>query len=313
MKLKNWLKSFLSGAAMGIASAIPGVSGGTIAVITGVFKTIINAVNSLFKKFWQSVLILLPIVLGMIVAIIPCFLIFDKAFESFVFGLVTIFAGLVIGSFPGILDEVKGVKPRKSYIIIAIVSGLIALGLGISSILLKDSVDVSALIKEPEWWFYLITIPVGFLAAFSLVVPGISGSMLLLVLGFYNPLVDSISELLSFEFTHLWQIISVLGAFAVGLIIGFFVVTKLMGYLLNKHHDICFYSIIGFIIGSTVALYLNKDIYSYYLVWGGTTVDGIKHLLQWYIEVPVGILLGVISSFGAYLLVKKSRTQKQTN
>ena len=311
MKIKNWLKKFLSGAAMGVATSIPGVSGGTIAVITGVFETIIGAINNLFKHFFKSLLTLLPIGIGMICAVIPCFLFFEKAFESFVFGLVTIFAGLVIGSFPGIVREVKDEPIKPKYIVVAVISGLIAIGLGVSSVLMKDTFDVGTLIKNPTWWFYLILIPVGFLASFSLIVPGISGSMLLLVLGFYNPLVEAINTILKLDFTHGIQIITVLGTFAVGLIVGFFVVSKFMGFLLNKHHTISFYSIIGFIIGSTIILYFNKDVFQYYLVWAGQSIEEISPWLPWYIEVPVGVILGTAAAFGSYQIVKRSNKPKE--
>ena len=113
MKIKNWLKSFLAGAAMGVASAIPGVSGGTIAVIVGIYQKLIDAINNLFKKFVSSFLTLLPIGLGVICAMVPCLLLFDLALEGFVFGIVSLFAGFIIGSFPDIVKEVSDEKPTK--------------------------------------------------------------------------------------------------------------------------------------------------------------------------------------------------------
>ena len=310
MKIKTWLKTFLSGMAMGVATAIPGVSGGTIAVITGVYQKLIDSVNNIFKNFIKSFLTLLPILLGLVCALIPCVLIFDKAFESFVFGLVSLFAGFIVGSFPGILDEVKHTKAKPSYIIVAVVSGLIALGLGVLSIVSNNLFNLDSQMVNPDWWFFLLAILFGVLASVALVVPGISGSMLMLVLGFYTPLINTISSVLKFEATNLWASLGVIGCFGVGVVVGFLLISKLMGFLLEKHHNITFYSIIGFIVGSTIALYINHDIYSYYLVWAGQTIDGVSPLLAWYIEVPIAIILLVLGAIGSYALVKFSRKTK---
>lgn len=298
---------------MGVASAIPGVSGGTIAVITGIYKKLINAVNNIFKHFVSSFLTLLPIFLGVVFAIIPCVLIFDKAFEGFVFGLVSLFAGFIIGSFPGILDEIKHTKPKVSFVVVSVISGLIALGLGIMSVTLSGVIDFSSQMSQPDVWFFFLALLFGVLASLALVVPGISGSMLLLVLGFYTPLIESLSALLKFEAINVWATLGVIGCFGAGIIIGFLLISKLMAYLLEKHHDITFYSIIGFIVGSTIALYFNSDIYNYYLVWGGKTIDEVNPFLPWFVELPIAIVLlcgGVVAS---YILVRYSRKSKLEN
>jgi putative membrane protein len=313
MKFKSWIKTFLAGMAMGVATAIPGVSGGTIAVITGIYQKLIEAVNNLFKQFVKSILTLLPILLGVIIAIIPCVLIFDKAFEGFVFGLVSLFAGLVIGSFPGILKEVKNKTVKPSYIFTAVITGIIALGLGVLSIVLNGTIDLSNMTLNPEWWFYLVVVIFGMLASVALIVPGISGSMLMLVIGFYKPLIELLSNLLKFESENILSSLGLVACFGVGVIIGFLLVSKLMGYLLNKHHDITFYAIIGFIVGSTIALYVNVDIYNYYLVWGGATIEGVSPYLAWYIEVPIAIVLFIGGIIGAYFLVRYSNTHKENN
>ena len=77
------------------------------------------------KKFGRSFAILLPILLGIIFAVIPCVWLFDRALEQFVFGIICIFAGFLIGSFPGVVDEIRKVKITKKYIILAILGGLV--------------------------------------------------------------------------------------------------------------------------------------------------------------------------------------------
>lgn len=311
MKFKSWLKSLLSGAAIGIASAIPGVSGGTVAVICKIYDTLINAISGLLKNFVKSVLTLIPILLGVILAFVPCMFLFDLAFEGFVFGIVSLFAGFIIGSFPGILDEVKGTKIQKKHIIVLVITGSIALGLGFASVFLSEKINISGQMANPQWWFYIICVLVGVVGAIALVVPGISGSMILLVLGFYKPTFELATNLIknvfSGNFDGFLQGFFVLLSIFVGILIGMFTVAKIMSFLLKKFRIITFYAIIGFIIGSTITLYFNYEIYSYYQVWS----TGAYVWMPAYVEIPIAAVLLVGGMFASYQLVKVGRKNKQ--
>ncbi len=305
MKTKEWFKTLLAGMGIGISSAIPGVSGGTIAVILKVYEKLLWAISNIFKEFKKAVIYLLPVLIGVVLALIPTIYLMDKALNGFLFGIVCLFAGFIIGSIPGITDEVKGEKPQRNHLIALIVSILVAIGLGVASVLAK--VDASALLVTPKWWVYIILIPVGFVASIALVVPGLSGSMLLLLLGFYKPLisstVDTVKECLGGNWSNFGQQIGILACFAVGVIIGFYLISKLMHFLLSKYRITTFYSIIGFVIGSTVALFFNFEIYEYYLVWASGTY--IKVPL--YIEIPIAVVLLVGGTIASYALVKYKR------
>ena len=303
--MKNWLKTFIAGIVIGIGGAVPGVSGGTIAVIFGVFNKIIWAVSNIFKHFKEAFKILLPTLIGLVIGFIPTFILMDKALYGFVFGVICIFAGFIIGSIPGIFDEVKDVKPTKKHYIILVISALVALGLGVASVVAKA--DVSYYLIDTPIWFYFVLIPVGVIASAALVVPGISGAMLLLLLGFYAPLVKYVKATLEMCLNGNWSdfghLLGLLGCLALGVLIGFYFISKLMHYLLNKYHDQTFYSIIGFVFGSIPALFFNFEIYEYYKNWasGGSGYTPI------YIEIPIGIVLLVGFTVLSYLLVKYKR------
>ena len=179
----KFLKRLLAGMGIGVGAAIPGVSGAAIAVIFRVYEDIIAAVNSFRKRFGYAIKVLIPILLGIVLAVIPCIYLFSLAFEYLMFVLICIFAGFLIGSFPSITDKVKGVKPNKLQIM------LISVAFG-------DKMNIMGLFQNinKNWWLYLVLIPVGALAAVALTVPGLSGSLILLVIGFYRPLVDSVRE-----------------------------------------------------------------------------------------------------------------------
>ena len=300
--MKDWLKRFLSGLGIGVGSALPGVSGGTIAVIFNVYEKLIWAISNLFKKFKEAIIILLPILIGVVIGIIPTIILMDKALEKFLFGVICIFAGFIIGSIPKITKEVKGVSPKFAHILAFVLAILITIGLGVASILSKN--DVSSHFINPEIWFYFVMIPVGLVSSIALAVPGISGGMVLILLGFYSPLIESTVDTakmcLKGDWSNFGIQIGLLGCFAIGVIVGFIIVSKLMNYLLNKYHDVTFFGILGFIIGSTVALFLNYDIWTYYLKWANNDPLPIKKE----IEIPVGIALLIISMVASYLLTR---------
>ncbi len=303
MNVKEWFKTLLAGMGIGLGSAIPGVSGGTIAVILKVYEKILWAISNIFKQFKRAIIYLFPVLLGVVLAVIPTLYLMEKALNGFLFGVVCLFAGFIIGSIPGITDEVKGQPIKKGYIIALIISLLVAIGLGVASVLIKA--DVSALMVNPEWWVYIILIPVGLVASVALVVPGLSGSMILLLLGFYKPLVtttvDTAKECLQGNWSNFGQQVGVLMCFAVGVIVGFYLISRLMHYLLANYRLVTFYAIIGFVIGSTAALFFNYEIYAYYYAWAPS---------KYVYELPIAAVLLIGGCILSYLLVRYSRKHK---
>lgn len=313
MKAKDWLKSLLAGMAIGLGTAIPGVSGGTVAVILKVYEKIVWAISNIFKEFKKAIIYLGPVLLGLIVAIIPTIYLMDKALDGFLFAVICLFAGFILGSIPGITDEVKSKPVKKSCIIVLIISALIAIGLGVGSVLARF--DLSQYFDHAPVWLYIVMVPVGFIASIALVVPGISGGMLLLLLGFYKPLINTAvsaaKNLFSGNWAPLGSQIGLLACLLVGILAGFFLISKLMNYLINKYHLITFYSIIGFVCGSVVALFFNYEIYAYYLKWATGEVGEKAPYLAYYIEIPIGVVLLIGAIIGSYLLVRYKRRQDE--
>lgn len=311
--MKTFLKRLVSGIAIGIGAAVPGISGGTIAIILDVYESIISAVSNIFKKFKESIIVLIPILIGVIAAIIPCIILFDKLFEGMLFIMICIFAGLMIGSMPKVFDEVKGTKITKNGIFAFIICLLIALGIGIGSVFLGGKINLDSHFASPEWWFYLVMIPVGIIGSFALVIPGISGSMLLLILGFYSPLINVVSDLFKGKSTNPGSVIGLVACFAVGVVIGFYLTSKVMKYLLNRYKLTTMWGIIGFIIGSIAVLFFNSTIYAYYQKMAGNIpVGGVIPWMPWYVEVPVGIVLLILFAALAYFSIRYFKKKLET-
>ena len=312
MKVKAFFKRFFAGMGIGCGAAIPGVSGAAIAVIFKVYEEIIDAVNNARKRFGYALKVLIPILVGIICAVIPCIILFSYAFEHFLFILIAVFAGFLIGSFPGITDEVKGVKPNKKQIMIIVIGALFVILLGVLSIVLGDLFNLHEVFAETPWWLYLVLIPVGAVAAVALTVPGLSGSLILLIIGFYRPLVDFAKawgkELAKGNFNNFGKLCGVIGCFAIGCLIGVVLVSKIMTVLLRKSHDSTFFGIIGFILGSVVVLFLNYETFNYYKCWAGVSYSGILNpSLSMWLELLIAFILLALAAFGSYQLVRVQR------
>ena len=309
----KFIKRLLAGMAIGVGAAIPGVSGAAIAVIFHVYEEIIGAVNKIRKHFGYSIKVLIPILLGVVLALIPCIYLFSLAFEHMMFVLLSTFAGFLLGSLPSITDEVKDHKPTRKQLIIIGCAILFVAALGIASVFLGPNIDMNTQFDKMPVWLYFVLIPVGALAAVALTIPGMSGSLILLVIGFYRPLIDHTrswgKELLQGNFSHTGMLLGMLLTFALGCLFGIVLVSKVMTYLLKKDRISTFYGIIGFIIGSFFVLFFNYEIYNYYLYWGGVKVEGVKidPVLPMMYEILIGIAALILTTFASYQMVKYQR------
>ena len=312
MKVKAWFKKFFAGMAIGTGAAIPGVSGAAIAVIFRVYEDIINAVNNFRKKFGWALSILVPILIGVLLAVAICIVLFHIAFSHFMFVLMCLFAGFLVGSFPGITDEVKGEKINKKAIILIVIGFIFVIVLGVLSVIAgANGFEVSGLFSKLPWWLYLVLIPIGAIAAVALTVPGLSGSLILLIIGFYRPLIDfaetSAKAILHGDASLILPLLGVVGCFAIGCLIGVVLVSKIMNVLLRKWRKETFYTIIGFIAGSVFVLFFNYEIFKYYQVWAGQAIAGIDQYMPMWLEMIVGLLVLGACAFGSYQLVRVQR------
>lgn len=276
MKVKEFFKSFGMGAGIGIAMIIPGVSGGTIAVLFNIYDKLIGAISDLRRDFKNSFFYLLPIILGALVGIAAMYFPLKYAIEYAPMPTILLFAGLMVGSFPKLCKDTykNGLKLTD---IIAFILPL-AFVVGICFIPALGQANLGA---DMPVWGYFVLILIGAVASCALVVPGVSGSLLLLVFGYYQPILDTVSALLT-SFGHS---LLVLALFAVGLIVGFFTIAKLMKFLLKKFPRGTGWAILGFVFGSIPAIFLTEEFTT-------APVDGV--------QIAIGAILclaGVIASY----------------
>lgn len=245
--LVEFLLNILRGAAIGMAFIIPGFSGGSVAAILGVYEKLVGSVTELFKHFKRSILFLLPIALGMVLGIAALFFPIQWGLKNFPIPTVTLFVGLSLGGLPSVTEKIGPTKNRTHLLAFllpcAAAASLVFLPIG-------KEVDLFSLNAGG----YLLLVLIGAVGACALVVPGISGSMLLLIFGYYTPLLDLISKNL-LRGLNVGTSVLVLALVFVGAVAGFFAISFLMKFLLKKFPRGTFVAILGFILGSVVAVY----------------------------------------------------------
>lgn len=301
-KMPVVLKDGLVGAGIGTAAIIPGISGATIALIFGSFKKIVNAAGKLFsKEFGKNFLILLPFGIGLIIAIAALIKPFQLAFEYCMFAIICLFASFIIGSLPGIVDNVRGEKPTKINIIILVISIIVAVSVGVLSIVFNLSNSIETMFAEGKWYLYVILFFIGIVSATGVTVPGFSASLLLLATGFYYPILNCVH----FDFikTNPGKFFGIIGIFFLGILVGFFLWSKLMSYLLDKHKKSTHYAVLGFILGFLVSIFANSQMTNYI----SEKTSQQNGMLLDIILTPIFVAIGITV---AYTIVRYSRKHK---
>lgn len=273
-KLKHFAVDTVKGVTLGISVAIPGLSAGTIAVAEKCYDTLIDSITGLKKNFKQSFLTLLPYVLGLIIGALAAFIGIQKGYEKAPFSITGAFAGLVLGSLPVVILELKKHQSKKEltiHILALVLCLLLAAGLGITTAL--TGFDLTSYMLQRVWWMYVLSLISGIVAAFACVVPGISGSMSMMVLGMYLPILNSFAtrsgDLSVFNGNQDTKFIVtgfvILFILLIGALIGLLLASKIMKNLLSNHRVSTFYAILGLIIGSVISMFINSNLYPKYI------------------------------------------------
>ena len=296
---KTWFISGLLGVLLGLGIIVPGISGGAIAIIFGLYAQLLYAVGNIFKDFKKCFNFLLPILLGMVIGLGAGFLLIKGLMEILPFSIIGLFAGLMCGAFPAITSEIKDEKLNTKQIILLIVGLIFPLLISTISIFggnLTYTSSGSTILSNPTWYFILLCIPIGYVVGITQVMPGLSATAILLMLGLFKILVDSVS--LTFWLANP-IVFLVYASLVVGFILGLTTFSKLLSKLLEKFKTTLFSLIIGLSIGSIISMLYNLDTYQIYLSWA---VSGI--VIQ---DLIIAIVLFIVGLISSYLLVIKER------
>lgn len=259
------IKLILKGVMMGVANIIPGVSGGTMAVSMGIYDKMIHAATHLVSEFKKSMKLLLPIALGMVIGIVVLARILEYMFAVIPFQTNLLFIGLIIGGLPAIAKKVKGKTIRLSHILVCLLFFAVVTGLAMIGEREGTAADLSFNIVNIVKLF-----GVGVVASATMVIPGVSGSMMLMLMGYYNPILNTINDfidnLIQFNMSGILEGCKVLMPFGIGVVIGIVAIAKLIEIIFRKFPEHAYWAIIGLIVASPVAIFLMNETPSFALL-----------------------------------------------
>lgn len=240
---------------MALADSVPGVSGGTIAFLLGFYDKFIGSLNDIIsgtkEEKKESVKFLLKIGIGWIVGMALAILFITAVFESHIYQISSLFIGFIIFAIPIIVKEEKECLKGKYFPIIFEILGIIfvcAISYFSGTTLFSDGVNLAA--GKFNAGVGIMLFIAGVVAISAMVLPGISGSTVLMIFGLYVPITTAIKDVLHLKFEY----VPALVIFGIGVIVGALAVVKLIKKLLEFFRVHIVHFIIGMMIGSIYSI-----------------------------------------------------------
>ncbi len=292
----NFILDIIKGAVIGIANVIPGVSGGTMAVSMGIYNKLISSITHLFKQFKKSIATLFPILLGCAVGII-CFTYAIKyLLSNQPLPTCLTFLGLILGGVPMLVREMKkGIRKNRGGRVTAfnIAAFVILFAFAIILPLLQGSEDTLKTLTATPGTVVLLFF-LGVIASATMVIPGVSGSMVLMVLGYYYGVINSITSFVDALKAGNWSAVmsqaAILVPFGIGAILGIFLISKMIEYLFAKHTVSTYAAILGLILSSPFGIFYNTNALAHFSVAG----------------LIIGLILMFAGGYATYIMGEKN-------
>lgn len=234
----RFIKSFFQGILIGAGAILPGISSGVLCVIFGIYENLLNCVLNFFKNIKENFKYLFPIGVGSIIGIVLFGNVLKYLFFAYPIQIKFIFIGLILGSIPSLIKESTSKAKFKPYYLIFT---LITLLIGIFLVILEQKISK---FNDTDYNFLFLVIS-GFFMSAGIIIPGVSNTLILMLLGIYELYLDAVSIIyLPFLFPLL-----------IGIFLGSIFFMKLTKFLLDKFYPQTFFAIIGFTLGSIFILY----------------------------------------------------------
>ena len=249
--MKNHILNFLKGICIGIANVIPGFSGGTMAVMVKIYDLFVYAFANIFNDFKNVVKKCWSLFLGILVGILLALVTIVKLLEVIPFITIMFFIGLIIGSIPSIYNKTKGSKVK----IVDIVCFILAIAIMVILPFIKTDNDIS---NSYNFSIYIIMFLMGVICSAAMVIPGVSGSLVLMAFGYYalfmNTFIALLVNLFNFSLTNYWSMFFIIFCFVIGCVVGIVFISKLISKLLEKHSKTVYFTILGLLIASIFSI-----------------------------------------------------------
>ena len=297
--LRTWIKAFILGLFIGLAVIIPGVSGSTVAIMFGLYAALLYAIGNILEDFRRCVKFLIPIGIGVVIGFGAGFLLIQLLLEKYIFIVVCLFVGLMIGASPALLREIKGERASIIRIILMIIGILIPLAIGASgaiTFLLDPTVSeegASQAFTAFPWYLFVLYVPLGILVSATQLIPGLSATAIMMSFGQFKPIMDSVHLDYILENPAFIGLMLCLGG---GFVIGLIIVSKLFSKIIVWRRAATFYFVVGLSFGSIGSMFFNSDMAEVYYSWGNGGFSAV--------ELIIGIVLLAAGLIGSLLLTK---------
>lgn len=298
--LKGWIKAFILGVFIGLAIIVPGISGSTVAIMFGLYAALLYAIGNILGDFKKCFVFLVPIGIGAVVGFAAGFLLVQALLEKYAFIIICLFAGLMIGASPTLINELSGEKASAKRVSLMVIGILIPIAISAISIIsnpptaqLVTDESMSSAFKEFPPYLFVLYVPLGALIAATQLIPGLSATAIMMAFGQFKPIMDGM---------HLDYIlenpafIALMGCMIVGALIGLIVISKIFSKLIEKYKGATFFFVIGLSFGSIASMFVNSDTAQIYYGWYSGAPFGT--------ELAVGIALLFVGVIGSALLAR---------
>ena len=260
----HFLVDMIKGIFVGVANVIPGVSGGTMAVSFGIYDRLLSSISDLFKDIKKSIKTLLPIGIGMALGIAGFTFILGWLLENHPFVTSMSFTGLILGGLPIIISELKTGWQRdtKKSIAVNVVLFLLFAAFALCLLFANGSSDSGLLLAvSPAMLFKVFFM--GVIASATMIIPGVSGSLVLMILGYYFGIIQSIKDFISalrhMDMAVLIDRTLILAPFALGCIAGIFLLSKLIKWLFENFASATYSAILALVVTSPVSIFVKVN------------------------------------------------------
>jgi len=257
-----WL--VLKGMLMGISNIIPGVSGGTMAVSLGIYDDLIFSITRLFKEKKKSIKFLLPLGMGLALGVIFFSYAIEFLLAEYAFITSLAFIGLILGGLPILNQKFQDALKEKSEKISLkhCFVFILFLGLVIGFSLIQES-SMNGVLLQFSFETVSIIFVLGIIASSTMIIPGVSGSLVLMIFGYYYPLIQLLTSffhnVLVLNWSGLGEDLLLIFPVGLGIIFGVFLISKLIEFLFIKFPSITYSGILGLVIASPFAILYNVN------------------------------------------------------
>ena len=294
---KSFALGMLLGVFIGLAVIVPGVSGSTVAIIFGMYASLLYAIGNIFNDFKRCLFYLIPIAIGAAIGFLGGFLVIQNIFGKYMFMVVCLFAGLMIGAVPVLTDELSAKKRGEGMnakrIALLVLGVLIPICVGVVSIMLNNGKGGAETFGELPAYLFLLYIPLGAVVSATQIIPGLSATAVLMACGQFKPILNSLHVDYLLENPALIGLFLCLGG---GFLGGIVLISRIFSKILEKHRVSAFFLVVGLSFGSIISMFINTDMYEIYTSW----IGGKDPTL----ELAVGIPLAIVGFTLSFLLTR---------